>query len=107
MPFYLLQAVYSPAATASLVEHPQHREEVLRNACAALGGKMHHFFYCFGEYDAMVVAELPSNKEAAALALSAQGSGSLQHHKTTVLLTVDEAIDAMKAAQRDKYVPPR
>ena len=107
MPFYLIQAAYSGTAAAHMVEHPQHREEALRKTCEALGGKMHQFFYSFGNYDAIVLAELPGNKAAAALALSAEASGSVRKVHTTVLLTVDEAMGAMKAAQTDKYVPPR
>ena len=106
MPFYLLQAAYSGTAAAHMVQQPQHREEALAKACAALGGKMHQFFYSFGAYDAVVLAELPSNKEAAALALSAEASGAVRKVHTTVLLTVAEAMVAMKAAQTDQYKPP-
>ena len=106
MAFYLLQAAYSGTAAAHMVQHPQHREAALRKACEALGGKMHHFFYSFGNYDAMVIAELPSNKAAAALALSAEASGAVRQVHTTVLLTVTEAMDAMKSAQTDGYTPP-
>jgi uncharacterized protein with GYD domain len=107
MPFYLIRASYTSAATSNLVQHPQHREEVLRKTCEALGGRMHHFFFSFGEYDAMVLAELPDNKAAAALSLSAEASGALRTIHTTVLLTVDEALEAMKKAQSDNYAPPK
>ena len=107
MPFYLIRASYTSAATSNLVQHPQHREAVLRKTCEALGGKMHGFFFSFGEYDAMVLAELPDNKAAAALSLSAEASGALRTIHTTVLLTVDEALEAMKKAQSDNYAPPK
>ena len=107
MPFFLIRASYSSAATNNMVQHPQHREEVLRKTCESLGGRMHQFFFSFGEYDAMVLAELPDNKAAAALSLSAEASGALRMIHTTVLLTVDEAIEAMKLAQTDKYTPPK
>jgi len=107
MPFYLIRASYSSAATNNMVQHPQHREEVLRKTCKSLGGKMHNFFFSFGEYDAVVLAELPDNKAAAALSLSAEASGALKAIHTTVLLTVDEAMESMKAAQSDQYTPPK
>lgn len=62
MPFFILQAAYSGTAAAHMIEHPQHREDALRKTCEALGGKMYQFFYSFGEYDALFIAELPSNK---------------------------------------------
>ena len=106
MPFYLMRAQYSSAGVAAIVKHPQHREEALRKSCEALGGKMHQFFFSFGEYDALVLAELPDNTAAAALSMSAEASGAIGMVDTTVLLTVDEAMAAMKAAQTDQYTPP-
>jgi uncharacterized protein with GYD domain len=107
MPYFLIRASYTSEATSNLIHHPQHREAVLRKTCEALGGKMHAFFFSFGEYDAMVLAELPDNKAAAALSLSADASGAVKMIHTTVLLTVDEAIEAMKMAADDKYTPPK
>jgi uncharacterized protein with GYD domain len=106
MPYFLVQASYSADAAAHLVHHPQHREQALKKSCESLGGKLHSFFYCFGEYDAIVIAELPDNRAAAALSLSADASGALKKIATTVLLTVPEALDAMKIAQTDQYKPP-
>ena len=106
MPFYLIQAAYTAEAEATMIKHPQHREEALRTTCQALGGKMHHFFFSFGKYDALVLAELPDNKAAAALSLSAQAGGAVRMVHTTVLLSVEDAMAAMKTAQTDKYKPP-
>jgi uncharacterized protein with GYD domain len=107
MPFYMIRASYSSTASANMVHHPQHREEALRKTCETLGGKMHSFFFSFGEYDAMVLAELPDNAAAAALSLSAEASGAVRNICTTVLLTVDEAMAAMEKAASDKYKPPK
>lgn len=106
MTFYLLRAQYSSSAVEAMVKHPQNREEALRKSCEALGGKLHHFFFCFGEYDALVLAELPDNKTAAALSMSLEGSGAVTTANTTILLTVPEAMEAMKAAQGAEYEPP-
>jgi uncharacterized protein with GYD domain len=106
MPFYMIQADYSETGARHLVEHPQRREEALASACASLGGKMHHFFFSFGDYDAVVIAELPDNQAAAALALSADAGGGTRKVRTTVLLTPDEALDAMARARTDRYAPP-
>jgi uncharacterized protein with GYD domain len=106
MPFYLIRAAYSGTAAAHMVQHPQHREAAVRKTCEALGGKMLHFFYCFGDYDALALAELPNNKAAAAMALSVEASGAVRQIHTTVLLSVAEAMEAMKTAQSDKYAAP-
>jgi uncharacterized protein with GYD domain len=106
MPFYLIRAAYSGTAAAHMVDHPQHREETIRKTCETLGGKLHQFFYSFGDYDALAVVELPNNKAAAAMALSVEASGAVRQIHTTVLLTVAEAMAAMKTAQSDKYAAP-
>ncbi len=106
MPFYLIQAAFTDKADAALIKHPQNRETALRKTCKALGGKLLHFFFSFGKYDALVLAELPDNKAAAALSLSAEAGGAARMVETTVLLTVAEAMEAMTVAQTDKYKPP-
>ena len=106
MAFYLIRAAYSGTAAAHMVQHPQHRENAVRKTCEALGGKLHSFFYCFGDYDAITIVELPNNEAAAAVALSVEASGAVRQIQTTVLITVPEAMDAMKLAQSDKYTPP-
>ena len=78
MPYYLVQADYSAEATAHLVQHPQHREKIIKETAETLGGKLHAFFYCFGEYDAIALIELPDNRAAAAMSLSADASGALK-----------------------------
>lgn len=106
MPFYLIQADYSTEGAKSLTGHPQHREEALAKACAGLGGKMLHFFYSFGDYDTVVLAELPDNQAAAALSLAASAGGATRKMLTTVLLTTSEAIDAMGRVKSSAYTPP-
>lgn len=107
MPFYLIQADYSAESSKKLVEKPQQREKALAKACKALGGKMHQFFFSFGEYDAVVIAELPDNQAAAALSLSADAGGAVRKMHTTPLLTPAEALEAMKRAKSDEYAPPK
>jgi uncharacterized protein with GYD domain len=106
MAFYLVQAALTQTGAGNLVQHPQRREDVLRKTCDALGGKLHHFFFCFGKYDVVLLAELPNNKAAAALSLSVEAAGAARMIHTTVLLTTADAVEAMKAAQTDKYTPP-
>ncbi|MEO8667848.1 MAG: GYD domain-containing protein [Bauldia sp.] len=106
MPFYLFQAAYTDKADAAMIRHPQHREAALRKSCKALGGKMHNFFFSFGKYDAVLLAELPDNKAAAALSISSEAGGGIRMVHTTVLISVADAMEAMKMAQTDKYKPP-
>jgi uncharacterized protein with GYD domain len=51
MPFYLAQVAYAPESIAALVKNPRNRAEELRPVFERLGGKLHGFWFCFGDYD--------------------------------------------------------
>jgi uncharacterized protein with GYD domain len=106
MAFYLIQVAYNNSAAKTLVANPQTREDAIRKTCASLGGKLQSFFFSFGEYDVAIIAELPDNAAAAALALATAAKGAISKCHTTVLLTATEGLDAMKKAQKVDYTPP-
>ena len=107
MAFYLIQVSYAAAAVKAMVTKPQNREEAARKAVESLGGKLHSFFFCFGDYDAVLIAEAPSNVTAAAVALATTSTGALSKFHTTTLMTTAEGMDAMKMAQKASYKPPK
>src|SRR2546422_3868706 len=51
MPFYLERFSYTPEAWARLIKKPEDRREVARAVVEKLGGKLHGFWYGFGEHD--------------------------------------------------------
>ena len=50
--------------------------------------------------------EAPDNVSMAAVALAISGGGALGSFETTVLLTVDETMDAMRKAEQVRYQAP-
>jgi uncharacterized protein with GYD domain len=106
MAFYLIQVTYKDTAAKSLVMRPKAREDVISNTCRSLGGKLHSFFFAFGEFDVVAIAELPDNAAAAAFALGTASKGAISKFHTTVLLTAAEGLEAMKKAQQIDYGPP-
>ena len=107
MPHYLIQVGYNSSGVAGLVKEPQDRIEKVAPAIEALGGRVECGYYAFGEYDVVVVAEMPDNASAAAFALAVGAGGSVSSYKTTVLLTADEATEAMRKAAGSSYTPAR
>jgi uncharacterized protein with GYD domain len=104
MPTYLLQVSYSPeGAKGVLKEGGTSRRELVRNLVEAGGGKLIAFYYAFGEADAYVIAEMPSNSAVTALSLnvSAAGAASL---RTTVLISPEEVDEARNI--QVNYRPP-
>ena len=100
---YLLQLTYTPDAWAAMVNQPQNRVEAVRPVVEKLGGKLEHGWLAFGEYDAVVVVEMPENADAAAFAMAIAAGGAMKTIKTTPLLSVEEGIEAMRKAQGAGY----
>jgi uncharacterized protein with GYD domain len=71
-----------------------------------VGGKLHGFWYAFGEYDGYNLWEAPDNVSMGAVALAISGGGALSKLETTPLMTVEEAMDAMARASEIRYRPP-
>ena len=107
MPFYLYQVGYTAAASRTLVEHPQNREDAAKSLIESLGGKLHSFFFAFGDYDLVLIAEMPDNVSAGAVSLAAASGGAFAKFHTTPLLTTADSIKVMKKAQKAVYAPPQ
>ena len=105
MPHYLMQVAYNTTGLAGLVKEPQNRIEKVTPAIQALGGRVECGYYAFGEYDVIVVCELPDNVSAAAFAMAVGAGGTVASYRTTVLLTWDEAVEAMRKAAESSYQP--
>ena len=105
MPSYLVQVSYTSEAVAALVKSPQDRTAVVRKSVESLGGKLVGSWLSFGDYDVVLIAEMPDNVSAAALAMAAAGGGSLKSIKTTPLLSADEAKEAAAKASISGYTP--
>jgi|SRR6266571_2920378 len=104
MPLYLSRFSYTPETWARLVGNPEDRREAAKSHIESVGGKLHGFWYAFGTHDGYNLWEAPDN---AAVALAISGGGALSSFETTVLLTVDETIDALrKVKEVQQYRAP-
>jgi uncharacterized protein with GYD domain len=99
----MIQAAYTPEALQVLVKTPQNRTEVVRAAVEHMGGKLVGNWACFGDYDTIVIVEMPTNVEAAAIAIAVAAGGSCKAIKTTPLLTTEETVEAVKRAGSTGY----
>jgi len=106
MAFYLFQGSYTHDALKALLKQPANRTDVVRKAVEELGGSLQGAWYAFGEYDAVLIVELPDNVSAAALSLAVAAGGAIQGGKTTPLMTMDEGLAAFKKAGASNYRAP-
>ena len=99
MPLFMYQAAYTPESWAAQAKNPQNRVETVgRQVCEAVGGKLVGGGLCFGEYDLVIIADVPNNESMAAIALAVAAGGAIKASKTTVLMSGTEGVGALKKA---------
>ena len=106
MPLYLTRFSYTPETWARLIERPEDRRAAAEQYIESVGGKLHGFWYAFGEHDAYSLWEAPDNVGMAAVALAITAGGALSSLQTTALLTVEETLAALEKARSVKYRRP-
>lgn len=106
MAHYMIQASYTAETWKVLVQNPQQRTEHIGNMLEAVGGRLISFYYAFGESDIVLIAEAPDNVTVASVVMAVAAGGAASNIRTTVLMTGDEGVDALKAAQKVAYSPP-
>jgi uncharacterized protein with GYD domain len=106
MSIYMVQFAYTAEAWATLAKNPQDRSVPVRALMEKLGGKLVSLYYCFGEYDGVLLAELPDDTAAIATSLAAVSPGHVKAIKTTKLFTVEETMEAMRKAGSVTYQGP-
>src|SRR5579862_43941 len=68
MPIYMLEGSYTAESWAAQLKNPQNRVESVGKAlCESAGGKLIGAWYCFGDHDLVVVADMPDNQSMTAL----------------------------------------
>ena len=106
MAMYMTQFSYTAEAWAALAQHPQDRSQVLSTLLGQLGGRLIELYYCFGSFDGVALFEVPDDVVAATVLIAAMVPGHLKATCTTKLLSVGEALQAMKHAGQLSYPGP-
>jgi|SRR6478609_7390396 len=103
---YLTKFSYTPETWARLIANPEDRRKAAQTYIESVGGKLHGFWYAFGEQDGYNLWEAPDNVSMAAVALAIGSGGALSSIETTVLLTVEETMEALGKAGQIRYRAP-
>jgi uncharacterized protein with GYD domain len=108
MPTYLTVFTYSKDSWRRMVEAPEDRAAASRALVEAAGGSMVGFYWMLGEHDGLAIYEAPDAETAAAVNAAVAASGRVIGHRTTQLLTSDEARRALETAKvlTQAYRPP-
>jgi uncharacterized protein with GYD domain len=106
MPMYLTRFTYTPETWARLISNPEDRRAAAKSYIESVGGKLHGFWYAFGEHDGYNLREAPDNVSMAAVAVAIGAGGALTSFETTVLMTVEDTLAALEKASSVKYQAP-
>ncbi len=106
MALYSLRASYTPLGWAALLKTPQHRLEAITPVVEKLGGRIVSGWFSFGEFDLLVICDLPDSTSAAALSMAITAGGAVRAVETVPLLSFEDGLDAMRRARQAEYTPP-
>jgi uncharacterized protein with GYD domain len=106
MATYLMRFSYTPETWSTLIQNPEDRRDAARAYAEQVGGTLHGFWYGFGEYDGFAIFEAPDNVSMAGLVLAIAAGGALSSVETTVLMTVEETLEALAKSKDIGYRRP-
>ena|SRR5258707_8760296 len=103
MPHYLHQVAYAREGWQALIAQPQDRVEAVKQSIEKLGGRIKSAYFAFGDYDIVIITEMPDNVTAAGISIAFAGGGACKAVHTTPLLSPEEALQAVKKAGESGY----
>ena len=98
MPLYISRGRYNAETINRLMAKPEDRGGAVDKLLRAVGGRVHALYYTLGEYDFLLIAEAPSEKDVIAALLAAASSGGVENLNTTVAITSAEMTDVFARA---------
>jgi len=79
--------------------------EALKPVIEQLGGQLLDWYYSFGEYDVLLLIDVPDNVKAAAASMAVAAGGAVKAITTTPLMSPEDGFDALLLAQGAGYRP--
>ncbi|HET6469153.1 MAG TPA: GYD domain-containing protein [Geminicoccaceae bacterium] len=98
MPIFITQGRYTQDAIKGMIANPEDRAEAVAELARQAGGRMLAYYVTAGEYDFMVIIDMPGPREAATAVLTAAASGGVTDLKTTFAMTSAEAKEVFAGA---------
>jgi uncharacterized protein with GYD domain len=102
MSHFMLRWKFSESTAKNFVANPQDRTGAATTLVEGFGGKLLSYYFAFGDYDGVGIAEFPDNISAGACSMNASATGAFARFETTTLLTAKEAEAAMNKAKNTK-----
>ena len=98
MPLFITQGRFTREYIKGGLAKPEERQEAIARLCEQVGGKLVSLYFTLGQYDFLLLSEMPEAKAASVLAFVAAGGGGIEGSVTTQAYTTAEARDIFAAA---------
>jgi uncharacterized protein with GYD domain len=79
---------------------PEDRQAAISRLCEQAGGKLISLYFTLGQYDFLVISEMPDAQAASVLSLVASGGGGIAEATTCQAFTAAEAKTLFERAGR-------
>ncbi len=76
MPHFMVRWQFNGASAKAMVENPHDRTAAAKALVEGFGGKLHCYYFSFGEYDGLAIGEMPDNTAGAACSMAAMATGA-------------------------------
>ena len=106
MPLYMIQARFTSEAWTALYASQTDRREVLSKMLEGAGGRLIDYYFSFGDSDVVVITQAPDNTTALSAVIAIAKAGAVTDIKTTVLMSYDDGIEALRRSGSMGYSPP-
>ena len=103
----MIQAKYTAEAWSAMSQKPEDRTIAINKLLSALEGRLLHIYFAYGDFDVMVIFEMPDAIAAHSTFIAAFAAGHISDVKMTQLLTGQEAMAAMQKAGELTYDRPK
>jgi uncharacterized protein with GYD domain len=98
MPLFITQGRFTREYIKGGLSKPEDRQAAIAKLCEQVGGKLVSLYFTLGQYDFLLLSEMPEAKAASVLAFVAAGGGGIEGSVTTQAYTTAEARDIFAAA---------
>ena len=107
MAIFVTQGRFTREYIRSGLAKPEDRQAAISRLCEQAGGKLLNLYFTLGQFDFLLVSEMPDAKAASVISLAASGGGGIQDVVTTQAFTTAEARALFEQAGRvaNSYKP--
>jgi uncharacterized protein with GYD domain len=91
MAIFITQGRFTREYLKGGLAKPEDRQAAISRLCEQAGGKMLNLYFTLGQYDFIIIAEMPDAQAASLISLVAAAGGGIENTATTQAFTTAEA----------------